>query len=295
MIVQPNSFRYDTSGNWYKGNTHIHSSVSDGTKEHREIAALYANANYDFLFSTDHWIASNFSDAYPASPLAWFNGIELDGHDENGVMYHIVCLGAIEGIFLEMGLLQALELTQDQDSIQILAHPAWSGNKLEDVHFWDFHGVELYNHYCQEEKGKGDGLPYWKVMLADNPNTLGFCVDDSHFFPDQPQWNGGWIVVNAQDCTETTILKAIRTGNYYSSRGPSFYSINFDGTELNIKTSPVQFIRFVGPSSLCQQIGPFHDDRPLDQSFEIPNDWDYIFVEIEDNVGHRVWTNTLFI
>ena len=52
------AFRYDTSGNWYKGNTHIHSITSDGGKDSVELAAMYADAGYDFLFRTDHWVAS---------------------------------------------------------------------------------------------------------------------------------------------------------------------------------------------------------------------------------------------
>ena len=53
MIPTNRSFRYNTSGDWFKGNTHIHSTASDGGKTIPEIAALYVTAQYDFIFCTD--------------------------------------------------------------------------------------------------------------------------------------------------------------------------------------------------------------------------------------------------
>jgi len=72
-------FRYDTSGKWYKGNTHIHSTASDGGKTVAEITELYAGADYDFLCRTDHWAASDFGprEAGGGGPL-WLDGVELD-------------------------------------------------------------------------------------------------------------------------------------------------------------------------------------------------------------------------
>jgi len=53
------AFRYDTSGQWYKGNVHVHSTASDGGKTLAEMAEMYASAGYDFLCRTDHWVASD--------------------------------------------------------------------------------------------------------------------------------------------------------------------------------------------------------------------------------------------
>jgi hypothetical protein len=37
-------FQYNTNHNWFKGNTHIHSTASDGRRSIHEIAELYAKA-----------------------------------------------------------------------------------------------------------------------------------------------------------------------------------------------------------------------------------------------------------
>ncbi len=288
------SFRYDTSYHWYKGNTHIHSTFSDGGKALSEIAALYASAGYDFLFCTDHWIASDNAQIQEATPLLMLDGIELDGRDSSGAFYHIVCLGKTEGIVREIGLDQAIRSARDQNAILILAHPHWIGNTLEEAKRWGFHGVEIYNHICHWLNGKSDGTVYWNAMLKQNPNTLALSVDDAHLRPEHPGWNGVWIVVNSPELTQQAVLAAIKRGNFFSSCGPEFKTVAFDGKNVIITTSPVRFIRLVGPGSLGKRRGTFDGGLLTNACVEVPTDWDYVYLEIEDENGHRAWTNTLF-
>lgn len=51
--------RYNTTGRWFKGNTHIHSTAPDGGKDFSELTEQYAAAEYDFLFRTGHWVSSD--------------------------------------------------------------------------------------------------------------------------------------------------------------------------------------------------------------------------------------------
>jgi hypothetical protein len=177
----------------------------------------------------------------------------------------------------------------------ILAHPHWTGNSEEDALRWSFHGVELYNHVCRWLNGKGDSAVYWSAMLRRNPETLAFAVDDAHLRPEHPGWNGGWIVVNAAQRTPEQLLAAIRRGNYYASCGPQFLTIACAGRHVEIETSPVQFIRLVGPGYLGQRLGSFDERRLTHARMAVPPDWDYAYLEIEDELGRRAWTNTLFI
>jgi hypothetical protein len=288
------SFRYDTSGRWYKGNTHIHSSASDGGKSLREVSDLYASAGYDFLFSTDHWVASHNARSQGTNSLLMLDGIELDGHDPGGAYYHVVCLGHTEGITREAGFAQALQTAREQQAILILAHPHWVGNTLEEANRWDFHGVEIYNHVCHWLNGKGDGAVYWNAMLKQNPHTLALSVDDAHLRPEHPGWNGGWITVNTPELTQQAVLDAIKRGNFFSSCGPEFQTIVLEGNEIVITTSPVQFVRLVGPASLGKRVGSFDGQLLTTARMEIPLDWDYVYLEIEDADGRRAWSNTLF-
>ena len=182
-----------------------------------------------------------------------------------------------------------------QNALLVLAHPFWRGNTLEDAIRWNFDGVEIYNHVCHWLNGKSNSLTHWDAMLKVNPDTLGFSADDAHLRPEYPGWNGGWIVVNASELSDQAILTAIRRGNYYSSCGPDFVSLTLDGKFLHVESTPVQFVRLVGPDHHGWRVGSFDGGLRTQVSAKIPADWDYVYVEIEDQRGKRAWSNTLFV
>jgi len=288
-------FRYDFSEKWYKGNTHLHSTASDGGKTFTELAALYASAGYDFLFRTDHWVSSDKAKDANSYPLLWLDGVELDGKDHTGSLYHVVCLGRLPDLRRENGFEAALQAARKGGALLILAHPHWSGNSLEDCLRYPFDGVEVYNHVCHWLNGKGDGRIHWDVMLHRDPNTLAFAVDDAHLRPEHPGWNGGWIMVNARECSEASILGALRRGNFYATCGPEIHSMTFDGTQLHLTTSPIQFARLVGPGSLGVRCGSFDGKLMTDVRLTVPQDWGYVYLELEDARRGRAWTHSLFI
>ena len=289
-----NAFRYDTSGRWFKGNTHLHSTASDGGKTFAELAELYHSANYDFLFRTDHWVSSDAAHDADEYPLLWIDGVELDGKDATGAYFHVVCLGRVTGISREDGFEAGLKAAREQGALAILAHPHWCGNSLDDAVRLQFDGVEVYNHVCHWLNGKSGGLIHWDAALMANPSTLGFAVDDAHLRPEHPGWNGGWVMVNAPECTRAAILAAIRSGNYYSTCGPEMHAISFAEGEVKLETSPICFARLVGPASNGKRIGTFDGELLTSFSFSIPENWRYAYVEIEDQQGRRAWTNSLF-
>lgn len=290
----PRLFRYDTSGRWFKGNVHTHSQDSDGGKSFAELGELYAAGGYDFLCRTDHWVCSDVSRDPEAHPLLWIDGVEIDGRDHRGAWYHVVCLGTLRDLPREKGFAACLQAARRQGALLILAHPHWSGNTLEDTKRWPFHGVEIYNHVCHWLNGKGDGLVYWEAMLRENPAALAFSVDDVHLRQENLGWQGGWIMVNAEARTREEIISAIKGGNFYSTCGPEFQTLAFDGQDLHIQTSPVRFVRLVGPRCLGRRLGTFEGPELTRASLRVPQDWAYTYVELEDIRGRRAWTNGLF-
>lgn len=294
-------FRYrDLGATWFKGNTHIHTSASDGGKTSTEIAHLYHAAGYDFLFQTDHWVGSESGNEESDYPLLWLDGVEIDGHDRNGTYYHIVCLGLPGEVANALAQQRddfraAVETAQGYGALIILAHPYWTGHSSGDVLQWQFDGVEVYNHLCQWLNGKGYAGPYWSWSLEHCPNTFALAVDDAHLTPNHPPWNGGWIMVNAPLCTREHILDAIRRGLFYSTQGPEFYSIEQDNTAIIVRTSPVRYLRLVGPASYGARLWRPEDETFCEGYIEIPPQWPYVYLEIEDEQGRRAWTNTLFV
>jgi hypothetical protein len=289
------SFRYSTHDHWFKGNTHIHSTASDGGLDFNQLTDLYAGAGYQFLFRTDHWISSDTSKDVDKYPILWIDGIELDGTDSMGSFFHVVCLGSIHGIGEKKNFDEALRLARLENSLTVIAHPHWTGNSFEDCLRLRPDGIEIYNHVCHWLNGKSNGLPYWEMLLRNNPATLAFAVDDAHLRPEHPGWNGGWIMVNSPTCNKESIISAIRNGNFYASTGPEFLTIENDGKHLHVQTSPVQFLKLVGPGSLGKQFGGFGTELITEVNMTLPEDWDFAYLEIEDAERRRAWTNALFI
>ena len=301
------TFRYQTNGAWFKGNTHVHSTASDGGKTFAELARIYAEAGYAFVFRTDHWVLSGArADAQPY-PVLWLDGMELDGLDRFGRAYHVVALGPLQDIRREMGLDAAMQAARAQNALLILAHPLWMGNTFEDALRWQFDGVEVYNHVCQWLNGKGFGAAYWNAMLGRFPNTLALASDDAHANPGDPALNRGWVVVNAAECTPAAILAGLRAGNFYASTGPEIHALDYDGERLTVECSAVRFARLVGPAYRGMRAEPDSEpegagDRQItrDQEitkaqFQVPQDWAYVYLELEDAQGRLAWSNPLFV
>lgn len=47
---------FHSSGKWFRGNLHTHTTLSDGRYTPERAAALYRDAGYDFIALTDHWV-----------------------------------------------------------------------------------------------------------------------------------------------------------------------------------------------------------------------------------------------
>jgi hypothetical protein len=102
-------------------------------------------------------------------------------------------------------------------------------------------------------------------------------------------------MVNTDECSHEALMRAIRRGNYYSSCGPAFHTIELNNDQVHLTTSPVQFVRLVGPGYQGRRTGSFDKPKGITEtSLPVPREWDYVYIEIEDGTGKRAWTNTLY-
>ena len=288
-------YRYETSGQWYKGSIHLHTVGSDGHLTLGALARKYADENYDFISVTDHWSLPALNGNRKKLPLLVIDGMELDGHDNQGTYYHVLAIGSsMKPPLFTRNFTRTLKSAYDHGAILISAHPYWTGNTVPEGLRHKFHGLEIYNHSSHCENGSGYALSYWDGMLKQKCDFLGFATDDSHFTPGQPYWNGGWIMVNAKDCTRGEILSSIRNGDFYASQGPDFKSFAYEENRILVETSPVMYARLIGPRRQGEWVHAL-DRTPICRAeFEIPSDWPYARLEIEDAAGKRAWTNPLW-
>jgi len=90
---------FSAPGQFYRGNLHTHSTLSDGALEPEEVCRRYKDEGYDFISLTDH-LVGQFN--YPIADTRPFRGdgfttiigAELhSGAQDNGELWHILAVG----------------------------------------------------------------------------------------------------------------------------------------------------------------------------------------------------------
>lgn len=310
----------ENRGNWYKGNMHMHTTVSDGVLEPVEAINVYREAGYDFIAISDH---RKVGHPWQDDHFLILPGVEWDtGNAMSVPVYHILGIGMdketadfyhgapYEGAALgntKSGIWtgkkgrpmryhphpQAIvDAIRAAGGIAILAHPAWSVMSPEEI--YDIHGLagaEIFNSVSGYpfNPGRDDSSYYWDIWAKNGKLVRCFANDDSH------QYRGeqlkGFTVVNAPTLSRGAIMEALRKGNFYASCGPRFHSIEFDPETGNIDVEcsrDVQEIVFKSntpwPDRGYQRIGG--SGRA---SYRVMYEDRYVRIELIDDKGRKAW------
>ena len=274
---------------WWKGNLHLHSTLSDGEKPPEEAMRLYKEQGYDFISLTDHW---HYGEGCVYDGMLVIPGCEYNiGEVANDGIYHMVCTFADYEPACDpsMGPQELIDLIHKAGGIADLGHPAWSLMSPQQImDLRDVDVTEIYNSVsdfpfnCHPDSGyvldlcalKGHRLP----LIA---------VDDAHFFTEKEVCRS-YTMVQADECTPAALKEAILAGRMYGSQGPEIYVELRDG-KVYVETSPVERITY------------FTDNAWLDHRSDVghgitsgchtpePGDH-YVRVEAVDAEGRTAWS-----
>ena len=253
------------TGNFYKGNLHSHSTVSDGKHPPEELKRMYTEKGYSFLALTDHNIYGSFDELCDEKFIT-IPGVEIDHNYDGFRVDHLVCIG-IEGKntiahgtrfpydMWETG--EAQEITDyfnARGNIVFYAHP--NGCKVGHREVTDLnglYGLEIFNSGCETILKCGLSESFYDKMLFLRRNTpdghLPYCIasDDAHL--EIRDFFHGWIVVKAKELTRKAITQAILDGSFYASRGPEIYDFYIEDEKAVFECSP------------CRTVYLFSDNR----------------------------------
>lgn len=291
---------FSATGNWFKGNCHTHTTVSDGTRPPRAIVAAYEKLGHHFLVLTDHRLIQPDADLSTDRILV-IGGIELHPPSRKPACgpHHLLGLGIhtqppIEK--LEKADARAtIRWIERNGGIPVYCHPYWSGHDLD--HLQEGRaciGVEVYNSVCEITRGLGDSSAHYDHALSAGMRWSAFATDDTH--RSERDAGGGWIVVKAKTCTEKAILTAIRKGRFYASCGPEIHSLSIKRNVLRVECSPVRKITWhgQGPSGTTVRASRkllTSDERPLTKAMRKSK---YLRLEITDSTGRKAWSNPIY-
>ncbi len=176
-------------GQFYKGNLHTHSNLSDGALPLAKVVSAYKDMGYDFLQVSEHFIG-NYD--YPIANTRPFRsndfttilGAELHAPETStGELWHILAAGLpldFEPTGENETGVEIARRAKAAGAFVAIAHPAWSQLLLEDGLSLDFaDAVEIYNHGCFTGNDRGDSW-YLLDQLSNEGNRMtAIATDDA--------------------------------------------------------------------------------------------------------------------
>ncbi|MEL7469080.1 MAG: phosphotransferase [Pseudomonadota bacterium] len=297
-------------GRFWRGNTHTHSTLSDGVLPLGEVCARYRAEGYDFLSMTEHLVGLY---DYPIAETAPFRaedfttilGAEVHtGQLGNGEIWHLVAVGLppdfkrpeapdFDGTKAPESAAALARRCRDAGAFVSIAHPQWFNMTLEDARLIDAaHAVEIYNHGCEVECARGDGTAIWDLLLTDGKHLSGCATDDAHF--KGTDHFGGWVMVKAQANEPDLLLQALKEGHYYSSQGPLLHDLWIEDGMIRVQCSPAERVIALGSRAAAKQVygnGMMQAELPL----AVFKDGGWVRVVVADRFDRKAWSNPIWL
>lgn len=256
LISVISSIKAEKPVKWYKGNTHCHSTVSDGDNPTYKVVQKYHDHGYNFLLVTDHNFLVNPDTIKMPSPLRK-DFILIPGEevtDRNSV--HTTAFNIkkyvpfsndpqketdlqkrrkeIRNTLKTPGTLSKTELLQKHvndiikaGGIPFLNHPNFAeGLQVSDIlPVKNLHHMELYNGhpgvYNWGKEGHISVEAKWDSLLSYGQLIYAVASDDEHDLDTQSPKDAnpfrGWIMVKSSELTPESIQKAVEKGDFYAS------------------------------------------------------------------------------
>ena len=289
---------FDPNLPFLKGNTHMHTTMSDGQLSPEEACAQYAAKGYDFVVVTDH---RRVGPTRVQGDMLVMSGVEYDYTFDDQVL-HLVAVLPDENAMgdadcRKMPHNEILRRVNAAGGAAILAHPAWSLNTTDFMlSLGEVCAAEVYNTVS--------GTP-WNAPRADSSQALDVlccagralplvAADDSHFYGGEQCRS--FAMVQAERREPGAIIAALKAGRFYASQGPRFGDVEVLADRMIVTTSSVRQVTFLSNlpwvGRRCRTgIGLTREEYV----FERRRGERWVRVEIEDDAGRRAWLSPIVL
>lgn len=285
---------FDNKLNWYKGNLHCHTDLSDGAVTPDICVQMYKNHGYDFLAITDH---RKFFAGYRENNFLLLNGTEFHlNYMKERKAYHIVGIGIDKEIYTDDDFTPQMIIDEinKHNGIAIIAHPAWSlltHSDLTDLH--GYAGIEIWNTTSEVKILRGNSAGYVDVAASKGAVKLIFAADDTHWYTSDIF--GGYIMVSCASLDRDSIMESILKGNFYCSQGPIIKQITVDEESITVESSPVRQIAFLSDTFFSSKDRIWSRENGLVDtgSYKIKESDTVVRAECTDECGNKAWSQLI--
>lgn len=314
--LEAQSYRFEatpTEGmRWYKGNTHTHTTNSDGDSPPEYVARWYKEHGYDFLVLSDHNV---FTDPETLNQLVDSTFLLIPGEEVTSSFerkpVHVNGLNLPHVVEPQVGpslvatVQMNVDVVRDVDGVPHINHPnyqwALGVEALAQVERYKL--LEIFNgHPAVHNQGGGDapGMEeVWDLLLTRGKRIFGIAVDDAHHFqgefgPDRVNPGRGWVVVKARALDADEIMRSLESGLFYASTGVELEDVDVKATRLEVRIKPRGDFKytttFIGSGGQAlKRSGGIHAVYELDGAVG------YVRARVRDSGGALAWTQPVFV
>lgn len=299
-------------GAWYKGNTHTHTTNSDGDSPPEVVAGWYKDHGYDFLVLSDHnvlpdpttlghLVDSTFLLVPGEEVTSSFDGrpVHVNGLDLPGVVDPRTAHSMVATLQANIDAIRAV------DGIPHINHPnyRWSFGTEELAQVEGSRLLEIFNgHPLVHNEGGGGyaGLEdVWDALLTRGKRIYGIAVDDAHHFqgefaPDRSNPGRAWVAVRAAAREPHAIMTALEAGHFYASTGVELSDVVVGERRLEVHIATRGDFRYTtvfvgaGGEVLSTSVA-----NPA--VYELTGEVGYVRARVTDSGGAVAWTQPVFV
>ncbi len=297
---------------WLKGNTHTHTTESDGDSDPEVVARWYRDHGYDFLVLSDHNV---LVDPGTLARLVDSTFLLIPGEEVtsgfDGKPVHVNGLNLPELVAPReeetlVGTIQAnVDAVREKDGVPHINHPnfGWAFGAEELSRVQNDRLLEIFNGHPDVHNRGGGGYPgmeeIWDVLLTRGKRIFGIAVDDAHHFQGEfgahrANPGRGWVMVQAPALEAGAIMSALEEGRFYASTGVVLDDILVSDDRLTVRIRPRGSFRYTttfigtGGRVLETAFGP-------EAVFDLNGREAYVRARVEDSGGAVAWIQPVWV
>lgn len=295
---------------WYRGNTHTHTTNSDGDSSPMDVAARYKELGYNFVVITDHNRLTAVSDLNAelgeSGQFLVMQGEEVT--DFFGAKpVHLIAINNQATVLPNHGgsVLNTIEndaaAISQAAGLPYIAHPNYRfGIAAADLA--NATGVALFEIYNAHPivNNVGDAThpsveAMWDMALSSGHLRYGIAADDEHTLTNVAGALPGraWIMVRAASLEPGAITEAIQRGDFYASTGVTLqdYRVATAAMTITVNSGSAgqSVIDFIGKN------GELLQRNTADTAvYTFTGNEMYVRAKIVNDAGQTAWTQPVF-
>ena len=303
-----------TSGRWYKGNIHTHTTESDGDASPETVVRWYRRNGYDFLVLSDHNHLTLLE--YGEGRRRFRRPLMIPGEEVSINLDH----GKIAVHLNAIGISRVVEPTDASEvvptiqanvnaileagGIASINHPnyKWSFGHEEISQVYGASLLEVHNAHPAVNVYGAPGRPgneeIWDEVLSAGRAIFGVATDDSHnyhdFNPTLSNPGRGWVFVRANELSAAAIVEGLASGEFYASTGVVLTDLELSAERLHLAIEEERDYLYAttfvgrGRQTLAEETGP-------EATYEISGGEGYVRATVRSSSGQKAWTQPIFL